>query len=64
MVKEQSAGHKDILATERRKGEKGKTHGEEEVHDAGVKQGFSPGLCGLQHHVLGGLEHGDVVAPQ
>lgn len=40
------------------------THGEEEVHDAGVQQRFPPGLGRLEHDILCGLEHGDVVAPQ
>lgn len=40
------------------------THREEEVHDAGVQQRFPPRLRRLQHDVLRGLEHGDVVAPQ
>lgn len=40
------------------------THGEEEVHDAGVQQRFPPGLGRLEHDILCGLKHGDVVAPQ
>lgn len=40
------------------------THSEEEIHDTGVQQRFPPGLRGLEHDVLRGLEHGDVVAPQ
>lgn len=40
------------------------THSEEEVHDAGVQQRFPPGLGRLEHDILSGLKHGDVVAPQ
>lgn len=40
------------------------THREEEVHDAGVQQRFPPGLGWLEHDILCGLKHGDVVAPQ
>lgn len=40
------------------------THSEEEVHDAGVQQRFPPGLGWLEHDILCGLKHGDVVAPQ
>lgn len=40
------------------------THGEEEVHDAGIQKCFPPAFRRLERDVLRGLKHGDVVAPQ